>query len=124
MSVSSRSTKAVMYSEIERMRDLLDLQDQRLRAQSEELARKDQQLRAAHEEIERLRAQGARPQAPEVSDRRTRITLMRRLAITCKATVKWVDGVGFQQYVHGEWQPVPAHLIEYASKNLASEAQP
>ena len=39
MSISMRSTKAQMYSEVERLRDLLDRQDQQLRAQSEEIAR-------------------------------------------------------------------------------------
>lgn len=124
MSVSARDRKAVIYGEVERLRHLLDQQEQQLRAQSEELERKDQQLRAQSEELERLRAQSPRPQSPEVSGRRTRIELIRRLAVTCKATVKWVDGVGFQQYVRGEWRPVPAHLIDYASAGLNTETQP
>jgi hypothetical protein len=109
MSVSSRDRKSVIYAEVERLRALLDRQEQQLRAQSEELAR----LRAQREEASRPRA---------VSPTRARNELMRRLAITCKASVKWVDGQGFRQYVRGQWMPIPTHLIDYVSSNLASEA--
>ena len=112
MSVSIRDRKSVIYSEVERLRALLDRQDQQLRAQSEELA----QLRAQRE--------APRPAAAQpVSPSRARNELMRRLAITCKASVKWVDGQGFRQYVRGEWMPIPTHLIEYVSKNLGVEVQ-
>ena len=48
--------------------------------------------------------------------------MTRRLAVVCKASVKWVDGAGFQQYVGGSWLPVPAHTVAFVSNNLASEA--
>ena len=102
MSISSRSAKAAMYSEIERLRSLLDQQDQQLRAQRAELA----QLRAQRDEHRAMSAS------------RTRNELMKRLAITCRASVKWVDGQGFKQYKDGNWVAVPAHTIEFASKNL------
>lgn len=109
MSISSRSTKAAMYSEIERLRSLLDRQEQQLRAQHEEIA----QLRA------RLRAQReAAPQPRTMPARSTRHELMKRLAITLKTSVKWVDGQGFKQYKDGNWVAVPAHTIEFVSKNL------
>ena len=115
MSVSARDRKAVIYSEVERLRALLDL--------------KDQQLAAKDEEIERLRAQldapSAQPTTPEapraqstMSPARARMEMTRRLAVVCKATVKWAGDQGFQQYKHGAWVPVPAHMVNYATKGL------
>lgn len=107
MSVSARDRKSVIYSEVERQRDLLDQQEQRLRAQSEEIeqlrdyaARCQQQLRDDHsakeqlyseaqqlrEELERLRAQGARPQAPNTSERSARL---RAFATKFRCTARW-----------------------------------
>lgn len=106
MSVSMRSTKAALYSEIERLRELCNWQEQQLSAQRDELA----QLRA------QLRAQRAQHEEAPRPSPRVRNELMRRLAIICKASVRWVDGQGFRQYVHGEWRPVPSHLIDYASE--------
>lgn len=114
MSVSSRDRKSVIYAEVERLRALLDQQEQQLRAQHEEIAQLRARLRAEREAAPQPRAMPA--------SRRARNELMRRLAITCKASVRWVDGQGFRQYKDGNWVAVPSHLIDYVSSNLAVEA--
>ncbi|HEY8343510.1 MAG TPA: hypothetical protein VIK75_11055 [Calditerricola sp.] len=114
MSVSSRDRKSVIYAEVERLRALLDQKEQQLRAQSEEIAQLRARLRAGRE---------AAPQPRTMPTGRPRSELMRRLAITCKASVKWVDGQGPRQYVRGEWVPIPSHLIDYVSKSLGAEVQ-
>lgn len=118
MSVSSRSPKAVMYSEIERLRALLDQRDLQIATQAETIRRRDA-------EIERLRAPATPPRpepaprpAPERSDRGTRNLMMKRLAITCKASVKWVDGQGFRQYKDGRWVGIPTHTVEFIAKGI------
>ena len=120
MSISSRSTKAAMYSEIERLRSLLDQRDQQIANQAETIRRRDAQL-------DELRAQPPAPQPsaaplpePKLSERGARNLLMKRLAITCKASVKWIDGAGFRQYKDGNWVAIPTHTIEFASKGLTA----
>lgn len=117
MSISSRSTKAAMYSEIERLRALCDLRVQQHRATCAELSAE----KAAHadtyarmKELERA----LQPSAAPLSERVTRDLLMKRLAITCKASVKWVDGVGFRQYKDGNWVAIPTHTIDFVAKGL------
>ena len=110
MSISSRSTKAAMYSEIERLRSLLDQRDQQIANQAETIRRRDAQL-------DELRAQLSEP---KLSERGARNLLMKRLAITCKASVKWIDGAGFRQYKDGNWVAIPTHTIEFASKGLTA----
>ena len=124
MSISSRSTKAAMYSEIERLRALLDQRDQQHRATCAELSAE----KAAHadtyarlKELERAPQPSAAPLSePKLSERGLRNELMKRLAITCKASVKWVDGAGFRQYKDGNWVAVPTHTIEFVSKGLTA----
>ena len=78
MSVSSRDRKSVIYSEVERLRQLLDQQTHQLRAQSEELA----QLRAS-----------AKPQATERSERRTQLEALKHFATKFRCTARLRDGV-------------------------------
>ena len=99
MSVSMRSTKAQMYSEIERLRALLDQRD----LQIEELS------------ASRFTPQ---PSAAPLSERGTQYLMMKRLAIVCKASVKWVDGQGFRQYKDGSWVAIPTHTIEFIAKGI------
>ena len=115
MSVSSRSPKAVMYPEIERLRALLDQRDLQIANQAETIRRRDAQL------VE-LRAQLSAPQpsAAPLSERGARNEVMKRLAITCKASVKWIDGVGFRQYKDGNWVAIPNHTIEFVSKGITA----
>lgn len=83
MSVSMRSTKAQMYSEIERLRDYAD--------------RAQQQLRDAVEEIDRLRAKHSAPraqhQAPNISERRTKLEALKLFATKFKCSARLRDGV-------------------------------
>ena len=119
MSVSSRSTKAAMYSEIERLRALCDLREQQHRATCAELSAE----KAAHadtyarlKELERA----PQPSAAPLSERGTRLMMMKRLAVVCKATVKWVDGQGFRQYKDGNWVAIPTHTIDFVTKGIAA----
>lgn len=111
MSVSARSTKKVMYSEIERLRSLLDREAQRniaLIAEKAELRKQLEELRDA-----------ARDTASRGGNARcTRNEMMKRLAITCRASVKWVDGQGFRQYKDGNWVAIPTHTIDFVAKGL------
>ena len=114
MSVSARSTKPQMYSEIERLRLELD----RATRSNVALTAENGELRAQLQS--RARATAARSEP--ASDRCTRHEVMKRLAGLCKASVKWVDGQGYKQYVEGRWLGVPTHLVEYASQNLEAHA--
>lgn len=69
MSVSMRSTKAQMYSEIERFRALCDLQSQQLRAASQPR------------------------QAPELSERRTKLEALKAFATKFRCSARLRDGV-------------------------------
>ena len=72
MSISMRSTKAQMYSEIERLRALCDLRSQQLRAAS--------QPRQAR-------------QAPELSERRTKLEALKAFATKFRCSARLRDGV-------------------------------
>lgn len=69
MSVSMRSTKTQMYSEIERLRALCDLQSQQLRAASQPR------------------------QAPELSERRTKLKALKAFATKFRCSARLRDGV-------------------------------
>lgn len=75
MSVSMRSTKAQMYSEIERLRALCDLQSQQLRAASQ-----PRQARQAR-------------QAPELSERRTKLEALKAFATKFRCSARLNNGV-------------------------------
>lgn len=112
MSISTRSTKAAMYSEIERLRALLDQRDLQIATQAETIRRRDAQI----EELSAPQPSAApRGRTPT----HTRNEMMKRLAITCQTTVKWVDGQGFKQYIPARgWVAVPQHTVEYVSKGM------
>lgn len=108
MSVSARSTKKIMYSEIERLRSVLDQRDQQIALLKEDNSRLSARLQSR-----------ARDTASRGDNARcTRNEMMKRLAITCRASVKWVDGQGFRQLVNGEWMPIPTHTIDFVAKGL------
>lgn len=87
MSVSMRSTKAQMYSEIERLRDLLDRREQQARADYEDLARA---LDKAERERDELRA---KRQAPNVSERSSKLAALKAFATKFKCSARLRDGV-------------------------------
>lgn len=70
MPISMRSTKAQMYSEIERLRELCDLQAQQLRAASQ-----------------------PRRQAPELSERRAKLEAIKTFATKFRCSARLRDGV-------------------------------
>lgn len=145
MSVSSRSTKAAMYSEIERLRALFDQRDLQIASLEEKVSHRDAKIKELTQDLDatkyelhcshnrsadledklmetkvqlsqQLRA--PQPSAAPLSERGTRNLTMKRLAITCKASVKWVDGQGFRQYKNGSWVAIPTHTIEFAAKGI------
>lgn len=120
MSISSRSTKAAMYSEIERLRSLLDQRDQQIANQAETIRRRDAKIEALSASISAPQPSAAPLSEPKLSERGLRNELMRRLAITLKTSVKWIDGPGFRQYKDGNWVAVPTHTIEFVSKGLTA----
>lgn len=75
MSISMRSTKAQMYSEIERLRDYADTCQQ--------------QLRDAVEEIDRLRA---KRQAPKASERSYKLATLKAFATKFKCSARLRNG--------------------------------
>ena len=88
MSVSMRSTKAQMYSEIERLRALCDLQSQQLRAAS--------QPRQAR-------------QAPELSERRTKLDALKAFAVKfrCLSRIGADGDIELYSKKRGCWVAVP-----------------
>lgn len=146
MSVSSRSTKAAMYSEIERLRALFDQRDLQIASLEEKVSHRDAKIKELTQDLDatkyelhcshnrsadledklmetkvQLSQQLRAPQPPAapLSDRNTRHEMMKRLAITCKASVKWVDGQGFRQYKNGSWVFIPTHIIDFVTKGIS-----
>lgn len=119
MSVSSRSPKAVMYPEIERLRALLDQRDLQIASLEEKVSRRDAKIKELSASLSAPQPSAA-PRSPELSDRGIRNLMMKRLAITCKASVKWVDGQGFRQYKDGRWVAIPTHTIDFVAKGLTA----
>lgn len=146
MSVSSRSTKAAMYSEIERLRELLDQRNNQIASLEEKVSCREAKVKELTQDIDatkyelrcshlrskdlegrladvtdqlsqQLRAE--QPKAAPLSDRNTRHKMMKRLAITCKASVKWVDGQGFRQYKDDNWVAIPTHTVEFVAKGIS-----
>lgn len=111
MSISSRSTKAAMYSEIERLRSVLDQRDQQIANQAETIRRRDAKIEALS---------APQPSAAPLSERGARNEMMKRLAITCRASVKWVDGQGFRQYKDGNPVAIPTHTIDFVTKGITA----
>lgn len=140
MSVSSRSPKAVMYPEIERLRALLDQRDLQIASLEEKVSRRDAKIKELTQDIDATKYElhcshnrcvdledmlmetrdrlSQQLRAPKPSEQGSRIPLMKRLAIVCKASIKWVDGQGFRQYKDGNWVAVPTHTVEFAAKGI------
>lgn len=89
MSVSVRDRKSVIYSEVERLRDLLDQQSHRLCTQSEEIAR----LRAiAQPQAPATSERSAQPQAPTTSARSAQLKALKAFASKFNCTARLRDG--------------------------------
>ena len=108
-----------LYAEREELSAALDFAKQQHRATCAELSAE----KAAHadtyarlKELERA----PQPSAAPLSERGARNEVMKRLAITCGASVKWIDGAGFRQYKDGNWVAIPTHTIEFVSKGITA----
>lgn len=123
MSISMKSSKIQMYSEIEQLRTMLDYRNQTIRAQQielDDLRTKNRQLRTSCEELSaRVRARTTINHSHQVvSPTKARFMIQKRLAITLRAQVKWSEEHGFQYYEDGEWVQVPQHQINYVTHDL------
>jgi hypothetical protein len=84
MSISMRSTKAQMYSEIERLRALCDWQEQQLRAASQPR------------------------RAPDLSERRTKLEALKAFAKKFQCSARLRDGaIELYSKKRGCWVVVP-----------------
>ena len=103
MSISMRNTKAQMYSEIERLRALLDQRDLEIADQAETIRRRDAKI----EELSASTAPQPR-QAPELSERRTKLDTLRTFATKFHCTARLRDGViELHSKRRGCWVAVP-----------------
>ena len=120
MSISMKSSKSQMYSEIERLRALLDVRDAKIVLQAETIKRRGEENLALSTEIEGLTTmlQGRAQQTAARGDRATRMLITKRLAISLGATVRWNDDNGFEHYVDGQWNVVPRHTLEFVMRGL------
>lgn len=120
MSISMKSSKSQMYSEIERLRALLDVRDANIVLQAETIKRRGEENLALSTEIEGLTTmlQGRAQQTAARGDRATRMLITKRLAISLGATVRWNDDNGFEHYVDGHWSVVPRHTLEFVMRGL------
>lgn len=113
MSISQRSTKAALYSEIERLRALLDVRDANIVLQAETIARREATINDLTTQLQgRARTTAAR------GDRATRMLITKRLAITLGSTVRWNDEYGFEYMHDGHWAVVPRHTLEFITRGL------
>ena len=110
MSISMKSSKSQMYSEIERLRLEADRCMQGYRASIAE--RED--LRAKCQELT-TQLQGRAQQTAARGDRATRMLITKRLAVTLGSTVRWNDERGFEYMNDGHWSIVPSHTLAFVT---------
>lgn len=120
MSISQRSTKAALYSEIERLRALLDGLNGQITMQAETIKRRGEENLALSTEIEGLTTmlQGRARMTAARGDRATRMLITKRLAVSLGSTVRWNDENGFEHKVDGQWVAVPRHTLEFVTRGL------
>ena len=122
MSISMKSPKSLMYSEIERLRALLDVRDANIVLQAETIKRRGEENLALSAEIEGLTTmlQGRAQQTAARGDRATRMLIAKRLAVTLKSTVRWNDERGFEYMNNGHWSIVPSHTLAFVTSGTRS----
>lgn len=126
MSVSMKSTKVQMYSEIERLRALLDQQQAQLAMQAESI-RRMQEREAKSEERATCRVCDGGPgnntrcscPTEEREVTLSKIEIGKRLAVLMKRSVRNAQGGGFESYVDGAWVAVPQRVVRYACGGAA-----
>lgn len=113
MSVSQRDSKAVIYGEVEALRNLVTRRDGQIAMQAETIARLQHSNAALTTQLQaRVR------HSIEVSGVRQRHLIMKRLAITLQAQVRWDSERGFECYEHGSWAAVPQRTLEFVTRDL------
>lgn len=120
MSISQRSTKAALYSEIERLRALIDVRDAKIVLQAETIERCDDAITHLRDKVEDLttQLQGRAQQTAARGDRATRMLITKRLAITLKSTVRWNEEYGFEYMNDGHWAVVPRHTLAFVMSDI------
>ena len=120
MSISMKSSKSQMYSEIERLRLEADRCMQGWRASAAELSAEKASHSDTYAKLQELttQLQGRAQQTAARGDRATRMLITKRLAISLGATVRWNDDNGFEHYVDGHWSVVPRHTLEFVMRGL------
>lgn len=113
MSISQRSTKAALYSEIERLRALLDGLNGQLTMQAETIERRGQVIDELTTQL-----QGRAQQTAARGDRATRMLITKRLAISLGSTVRWNDEYGFEYKNDGHWTIVPRHTLAFVTSGI------
>ena len=122
MSISMKSDKKSMHSEIERLRALIESYDGRLNMQAETIARCDATINnlislldAANVQVNDLttQLQGRAQQTAARGDRATRMLITKRLAVSLKSTVRWNDERGFEYMNDGHWAVSPRHTLKF-----------
>jgi len=120
MSISMKSSKSQMYSEIERLRALVDVRDANIVLQAETIERCDDAITHLRDKVEDLttQLQGRAQQTAARGDRATRMLITKRLAVTLKSTVRWNEANGFEYKVDGHWTVVPRNTLEFVTRAL------
>lgn len=114
MSVSMKSTKAVMYSEIERLRALLDAGDAEIALLRETVQRRDAEIAALRAERSEAEFEAAYSEPREVT--LSKMEIARRLAILMKRTVRPAADGKFESYVDKTWVTVPERVVRFATE--------
>ena len=120
MSISMKSSKMQMYSEIERLRLEADRCMQGWRASAAELSAEKASHSDTYAKNQELttQLQGRAQQTAARGDRATRMLIAKRLAVTLKSTVRWNEANGFEYKVDGHWTVVPRNTLEFVTRAL------
>lgn len=113
MSISMKSSKSQMYSEIERLRALIDVRDAKIVLQAETIERCDDAITHLRDKVE-----GRAQQTAARGDRATRMLIIKRLAITLCATVRWDNTNGFEYRAPSGWVVVPNHTLAFVMNGI------
>jgi len=122
MSISMKSSKMQMYSEIERLRLEADRCMQGWRASAAELSAEKASHSDTYAKNQELttQLQGRAQQTAARGDRATRMLIAKRLAVTLKSTVRWNDERGFEYMNDGHWSIVPSHTLTFVTSGTQS----
>lgn len=120
MSISMKSSKSQMYSEIESLRLEADRRMQGWRASATELTAEKAAHADTYAKLQELTAQlqGRAQQTAARGDRATRMLITKRLAVTLGSTVRWHDEYGFEYKNDGHWTVVPRHTLAFVTSGI------